>query len=152
MALSLLLLYRDLNHAFLLLESQLPGRSHPEGEKEMARAYCLTSVKSACVLTALLLSMGAHATLSDCSATLMDSTANLDCSPAPAVAINTATAPSLNPISTAAPALNPGAHTEFQVGNPGSANAVSGTVPPLLVLISIFLIIVLLRAKRFNTK
>lgn len=110
----------------------------------------LASAKFTCVLIALLSSMAAHASLSDCNAVLLDSTIKLECNPTETVAIKATQTPTIHVATPASPAMG-SAHSDFQIGETRSAHAVSETLS-LLALLSGLLVVVLVRAKRFNTK
>ena len=110
----------------------------------------LASAKYTCVLIALLSSMTAHASLSDCKSLLSDSTVKLECNPTEAVAIKVTQTPTINVATPTAPAMG-SAHSDFYIGQSSSAHAVSETLS-LLALLSGLLVVALMRAKRFNTK
>lgn len=115
----------------------------------MVHHNSLACAKFTCVLITLLSAMAAHASLSDCNAVLMDASTKLECSPSAAMATNTAHTPTIN-VAPASPAMG-AAHSDFQIGHTRSAHALSETLS-LLVLLSGLLVVVLVRAKRFNTK
>lgn len=116
----------------------------------MVHQYRLTSAKLVCVISALLLTMSAHASLSNCGALALDSAVQLDCVETAAATVNTASVPVLSELKPGAPA-HKSSHSEYQVDQSRHASAIPGTVP-VLVLISALLVILLIRAKRFNTK
>ena len=110
----------------------------------MARDYRLASIQYFCVMFTFLLATAAHATLSNCNQPSTDST----CAPAISAIEHSVQTPATKPVALA---LNNAARNEFQISQPQSASALSGTVS-LLLLLGALLIVMLIRAKRFNSK